>query len=84
MDATLLMNPSGCNSVDEPEWIPYSNVKKADPFAISDGSIMKSKSNKLIEKIVGLIQNMKSEEEFLGQATTSPTTYIYSAVSHNS
>ena len=84
MDVTLLMNPSECNSVDEHEWIPYSNVQIEDPFAISDISITISKSNKLTEKIVALIQNMESKEELLGQATTSLTTFIYSAVSHNS
>ena len=77
VDAILWMKTHGCDFVDEP------NVQKEDPFAISDGPITKSMSNKLIEKIVGLIQNLESEEEILGQATTSSTTFIYSFVSYN-
>lgn len=55
------MQPRVCNSVDEPEWMHYFSVHKEDSFAISDGPITKSKSKKLIEKIVGLIQNLESE-----------------------
>ncbi|KAF3598731.1 hypothetical protein F2Q69_00036923 [Brassica cretica] len=85
------MKTRGCDSVDEPEWmktrgcdyVDEPNVQKEDPFAISDGPITKSKFNKLIEKIVGLIQNLENEEELLDQATTSSTTFIYSFVSYN-
>ena len=91
VDAYEWMQPRGCDSVDEPEWmkirgcdsVDEPNVQKEYLFAISDGSITKSKSNKLIEKIVGLIQNLEIEEELLGQATNSSTTFIYSFVSCN-
>ncbi|KAL0886248.1 hypothetical protein Bca101_010231 [Brassica carinata] len=58
--------------------------QKKDPFVISVGPITRSRSKKLIEKIVCLIQNHESEEELLGQTNTIPTTFIYSADSYNS
>ena len=60
-----------------------SKDQKENPFVISVVPITRSRSKKLIAKIVYLIQNRKSEEELLGQTNTFPTTFIYSAVSYN-
>lgn len=76
------MQTRWCNYVDEPEWIPYSSVQQEDPFTISDGTSTKFNSKKLIEKIVGFIQNLESEEELLGKITMTPTIFIYSHVSY--
>lgn len=83
VDGPEWMQLRGCDYMDEPEWMPYSNVQKEDPFAISIGPIMISRSKKLIEKIACLVQNQESEGELLDQTTTTPTTFIYSVVSYN-
>ena len=61
-----------------------SKDQKENPFVISVGTITRSRSKKLIEKIVFLIQNQESEEELLSQTNIIPSTFIYSAVSYNS
>ena len=76
------MKTRGCDSVNEPEWIKTHgcnyvdepNVQKEDPFAIYVGPITRLRSKKLSEKVVGLIQNLESEEELLGITSTFTTT----------
>ncbi|KAF2583713.1 hypothetical protein F2Q70_00035837 [Brassica cretica] len=88
MEAYEWMQPRGSDSVDEPEWmktrgcdsIDYPNVQKEYPFAIYVGPITRSRSKNLSEKIACSVQNQKSEEDLLGQTTTTPTTFIYSDV----
>ena len=68
VDAILWMKTHGCDFVDDP------NVQKEDPCAIYVGPITILRSKKLSEKVVGLIQNLESEEELLGITFTFSTT----------
>ena len=82
VDEPERMKTRGCNSVNEPKWmkthgcdsVDEPNVQKEDPFAIYVGPITRLRSKKLSEKVVGLIQNLESEEELLGITSTFSTT----------
>ncbi|KAF3597054.1 hypothetical protein DY000_02021929 [Brassica cretica] len=82
VDEPEWMKTLGCDSVNEPEWmkthgcdsVDEPNVQKEDPFAIYVGPITRLRSKKLSEKVVGLIQNLESEEELLGITSTFSTT----------
>lgn len=82
VEAYEWMQPRGGYSVNEPEWmktrgcdsVDEPNVQKEDPFAIYVGPITRSRSKKLNENVVGLIQNMESEEELLVITSTFSTT----------